>query len=166
MHASFTRLVFFFVDLKQMVLVFLLVLVYLVCTNLVFGFGHPNFRWYIFYFVLFSSKKPLCDVISSSFSKFENQEIQNLQSPRLSLDFVILKKEELCVPRLPTLRSTATNRVGVKQTRRAACRAIRRRRRTLPCLASLFSGKLEVAAHWIFFLCCAPEAQECQERTS
>ena len=43
---------------------------------------------------------------------------------------------------LPTLRSTATNRVGVKQTRRAACRvahATRRlRRRTLPCLASLF----------------------------
>ena len=67
----------------------------------------------------------MCDVISpSSFSKFENQGIQNLQSPRLSLDNVILKKEELCVPRLPTLRSTATNRVGVKQTRRAACRAI------------------------------------------
>ena len=81
----------------------------------------------------------LCDVISSSFSKFENKRIQNLQSPRLSLDFVILKKEELCVPRLPTLRSTATNRMGVKQTRRAACHAIRRRRwRTLPCLASLF----------------------------
>ena len=92
----------------------------------------------------------MCDVISSSFSKFENQGIQNLQSPRLSLDFVILKKEELCVPRLPTLRSTATNRVGVKQTRRAACRAIP------PAAAGgahchvwhlFFSGKLEVAAH-------------------
>jgi hypothetical protein len=78
----------------------------------------------------------MCDVITSSFSKFENRGIQSLQSLRLSLDFDLRysQKEELCVPRLPTLRSTATN-----QTRRAACRATRRRRRrTLPCLASLF----------------------------
>ena len=49
MHASFTRLVFF-VDLKHMVLVFQLMLVYLACTKFLFGF---------FYSVLLSSKKPL-----------------------------------------------------------------------------------------------------------
>ena len=85
----------------------------------------------------------VCDVISSSFSKFGNKGIQNLQSPRLSLEFVLLKKEEFCMPRLPTLRSTATNQTIGEQP-------------AVPPAANgahchvwhlFFSGKLEVAAH-------------------
>ena len=85
----------------------------------------------------------MCDVISSSFSKFENQGIQNLQSLRLSLDFVILKKEELCVPRLPTLRSTATNQtIGEQPAVPSATGGVH-----CHVWHLFFSGKLEVAAH-------------------